>query len=199
MKGRRGFEGAPFGFAPKTTHGRFKGEDKVFAGLEVVMSITYRVDPRELVAKRRLNRYLREVNKEVMLHWHTHMRPVHFTSKGSSKYNYQRRTNATVIIKRERFGHNLPLKQKGAAESLTANIRALRATPTRGTLTMHGPWYLAHRTRRKRGGLSPDLKAELTRIDDADALNLARMGSKLLAARINAEKKRGMNPHIVKG
>jgi hypothetical protein len=191
--------GMPSGPAPKTTHGRFKGQDKVFVGVETLMQITYGVDPRRMTSKANLNRHMRDVNKRVLLHWHQHMRPVHFTTPGFTKYKMQRRTDSTVKIKKEVYHHNLPLVQKGLAKSLTGNVKFVRATPTRGRLMMHGPWYLAHRTKRKRGGLSPDLQHELTRVDLADARKLAWLGSRLLKEKLKQDKKRRLGAHVVKG
>ena len=193
------FPGMPSSAAPKQTHGKYKGREKVFAGVEMLMEISYGVDPRLMTSKRNLNRHMRDVNRRVLLHWHEHMRPVHFTTPGFSKYKFQRRTNATVRIKKEVYHHNLPLVQKGLAKSLTGNVKWVRVTPTRGRLMMHGPWYLAHRTKRKKGGLSPDLQHELTRVDLADARKLALMGSKLLREKLEEDKQRRLGAHVVKG
>lgn len=189
------FEGVPRAAAPKTTHGRFKGQDKIFAGVEMRLELQYNVDPRKMLGKRNLRRHLRVVNRAMLLYWHKRLRPIHFTQRASGKYKYQRRTNATVIIKKEQFGHNLPLKQKGIAESLTGNVKSLRVTPTTGSLVMHGPWYLGHRTKRKRGGLSPDLKDELTRVDLKDAQMLAEIGSEILAKKFEQDKRRRLGAH----
>lgn len=191
--------GAPKGFAPLITSGRFKGLEKTFVGVEMLTEIHYKVDPREWTSKRNLNRHMREVNKDVLRHWHKEMRPVHFTTRGAAKYKFQRRTNATVKIKKELYHHNLPIVQKGLARSLTGNIKSLRSTPTMARLTMRGPWYLGHRQKRKRGGLSPDLKAELTRIDPADAQKLAWMGSRLMKEGLKKDKLRRLGAHTVKG
>lgn len=193
------FEGVPSGAAPKISHGRFKGQDKTFVGVEMLMQITYRVDPRELLHPRNLNKQRRAVNKTVMEYWHKHMRPIHFTEGAKSKYKYARRTNATIEIKRKAFGHNLPIFQKGIAESLTRTIKGVWTTPTHGRLRMLGPWYLGHRAKRKRGGLSPDLKAELTRVDPADAMKLAHLGARLLEEKLKENKRRRLGAHVVKG
>lgn len=192
-------EGMPQGAAPKITHGRFKGQDKTFMGMEMLMQISYGVDMRKVTSKANLNRHMRDVNKRVMLHWHKFMRPVHFTRPGYAKYKFQRRTNATTRIKQEVYHHNLPLVQKGVARSLTGNVKSVRSTPTMGRLAMHGPWYLGHRQPRKRGGLSPDLKAELVRVDLADAKKLAVLGTRLLKDKIKEDKKRRLGAHVVKG
>ena len=191
-------EGVPMGPAPKVTHGRFKGQTKSFSGVVMEMEITYRVDPRAMVSKRNLNRHMREVNAKVLRYWHKHFRPAHFTSRGFSKYGMQRRTNATVKIKQEVYGHNLPIVQKGIARSLTGNVKFVRATPTRGRLRMHGPWYLGHRTKRQKGGLSPDLKAELVRVNQPDAMKLARIGTGLMAQALKRDKKARLGAHTVK-
>jgi hypothetical protein len=47
--------------------------------------------------------------------------------------------------------------------------------------------------------LSPDLQHELTRVDLADARNLALMGSKLLREKLEEDKKRRLGAHVVKG
>lgn len=184
------YAGVPRGPAPKITHGKFKGMEKQFAGVEMRLELQYHVDPRAMLSKRNLNRHLRVVNRAMLLYWHKRMRPGHFTQRASAKYKYQRRTNATVVIKKEQFGHNIPLKQKGIAESLTGNVKSLRVTPTTGSLVMHGPWYLGQRTKRKRGGLSPDLKDELTRVDLKDAQMLAEIGSEILAKKFEQDKRR---------
>lgn len=191
--------GMPRAAAPKTTHGRNKGLEKVFAGLEYRMKITYRVDPREMLSKRNLNKHMRAINRSMMLFWHKYIRPDHFTKKGQRKYQYQRRTNATMVIKREQFGHGLPIVAKGIARSLTSNIKSLRSTPTTANLTMYGPWYLDQQVKRRRGGMSPDLKAELTRVTDTDAMDMAELGSSLIAKRLEQDKRRRLGAHTITG
>lgn len=190
--------GVPRGAAPKTTHGRFKGRDKVFMGVEMELEIQFRVDPRVMLSQRNLNKHRRVVNGAMMKYWHRKIRRKHFTKEGGRKYKYERRTNATQVIKREQFGHTIPLRSKGIAESMTGSIKSLRVTPSLGRLVMHGPWYLGQRVKRKKGGLSPDLKDELTRVDMRDAQEIAEVGSTILATYFEQDKRRKLGAKKVR-
>ncbi len=177
------------GPAPISTHGKSKGMEMVHVGVEMRLSIVYRYDLRKTLAARKFNQHIRETNKEVMMYWHREIRPKHFTLAGQSEYKYQRRARATEYWKRKKLGHNDPIKMSGQAESMSSNIKSLRATPKTAALTMSGPWYMAVRVPRKDGKMSPDLKAELSRFSHRDGMLMARFGAKNLRARILADRK----------
>ena len=170
----------------------------VFGGVMVQWQLTYRVDPAQLLSGRNMKKLQRETNKKVLNYWHKVMLDKHFTPKGFSEYRYQRRTRATVHYKKKHFGHNDPIKQKGIAEILTGHIKNSRATPTKASITMDGPWYMGHRQKRKDGKLSPDLKDELTRVSHADAMKLAYMGGEYMREKIKEAKKSKIGARVFK-
>ena len=191
--------GVPKGPAPLFTHGKRKGRPKDFLGLETRWELTYRVDPRLILGQRRLRKMRRNANRDVMLYWHENMRDTHFTHRGGRKYKYARRTFVTNKLKREMVGHLLPLRKKGVAQSLSSNIKSLRVTADKGALTMQGPWYMGQRVQRKQGGLSPDLKDELTRTDIEDAMKLAELGGEYIQKQIEDDRARGIGARVKKG
>ncbi len=195
------FTGVPRAAAPRIKSGRNKGAARRFLGMEQVWEIQYKYDPQHSLSERVLNKHRRKVNRQVMQHWHEFMLPIHFTSKGVRKYRFKKRTNTTNKVKRELFGHVKPINMKGDAETMSQTIKSLRVTPTKGTLTIKGPWYMGQIVTRKRGGKSPDLKQEIRTTDHADAMKLARLGGKLLKKRIEADRKRklGQRRRRVKG
>lgn len=182
--------GMPMGAAPKITHGRFKGQDKVFMGLELQLEITYNADMRKIIGKRNQNKVLRRVNRAVMLYWHKTFRKKHFTRRALSEYRYKRRTPTTYLIKRLQYGHSEPIVSKGIAKSMTRTVKFARATPTTGRLAMYGPWYLAQRAKRKDGTMGPDLQSELTSVSLKDAKQLAVFGGDILRNYIKQDKRR---------
>jgi hypothetical protein len=191
-------EGVPKGPAQVTKSGKYAGIAKVFSGVRLVNTITYKVDMSKVFAKRKLDKIIRQANKDVMLFWHTTLRQKHFTTKGFSEYKYQRRSRATVDIKKKKFGHNLPIVKVGDAWAMTGSIKALRSTPTTGTLTMAGPWYLGQRVTRKDGKQSPDLKSELTRVSHRDMMLMSYMGAKQIRKGIAEAKKARIGARTIK-
>lgn len=159
------------------------------------LELQFNVDPRNMMSDRNMNRHRRVVNAAMMKYWHRKIRKKHFTQQGGREYKYQPRTVATRVIKRLTYGHSLPIRAKGLAESMTGSIKSLRVTPTVGRLVMHGPWYLGQRVERQRGGLSPDLKDELTRVSMDDAQTMAEVGSDILNKRLEQDKRRRLGAH----
>lgn len=192
------FEGVPKGPAPTTKSGKNAGAAKVFGGLRLVHSITYKVDMAQVLGSRSMNKIVRQANKDVMMFWHSTLRDKHFTTKGFSEYRYQRRSRATIDLKKKRFGHNLPIVKSGEAWAMTSNIKSLRSTPTTGTLTMAGPWYLGQRVTRKDGKISPDLKSELTRISKRDMMLMSYFGAQKIREGITEVKKARLGARKVK-
>jgi len=175
------------------------GGEMVHVGVTFKTTLVYGVDMTQILGQRNLNKHMRQANKEVLVYWHQNLREKHFTSEGFTEYKYQRRKRATVEMKKERYGHNLPIVEEGDAWAMTSNIKALRSTPKKGSLTMAGPWYLGHRVQGKDGKTSPDLKDELTRVSARDALSMARFGAKHIREGIIADKKaRKMGARTVK-
>lgn len=164
------------------------GAEMVHVGITFRTTIVYGVDMTQILGSRNLDKHRRQAGKEVLVYWHQNLREKHFTSEGFSEYKYQRRSRATVTKKKKEFGHNLPIVEEGDAWAMTSNIKALRSTPNKGSLTMAGPWYLGHRVMRKDGKMSPDLKSELTAISPRDALLMARFGAKHIREGIKADK-----------
>jgi hypothetical protein len=192
------YEGVPKGPAPLIKTGKNAGSAKAFTGLRLVNTITYKVDMSKVFAKRSLDKIVRQANKDVMLFWHTTLRQKHFTSKGFHEYRYQRRARTTVYYKKKHFGHNLPIVKVGDAWDMTGNIKSLRSTPTTGTLTMAGPWYLGQRVRRLDGTISPDLKSELTRVSHRDMMLMSYMGAKQIRKGIAEAKKSRIGARTIK-
>lgn len=165
------------------------GGEMVHVGVTFRTTLIYGVDMSQILDQRNLNKHRREAGKEVLVYWHQNLREKHFTNEGFSEYKYQRRSRATVDRKKKEFGHNLPIVQEGDAWAMTSNIKALRGTPNKASLTMAGPWYLGHRVTRKDGKMSPDLKSELTAVSARDALLMARFGARHIREGIKADKK----------
>ena len=174
---------------PVSSHGASKGLPMVHVGIEFRLSLTYGLDMTKVLGDRPMAKLRKEANKAVMGYWHREIRPKHFTQKGFSEYKYQRRARATVDLKKKKFGHNDPIVQQGDARAMSSDIKSIRATQSRASLTVAGPWYMGHRAKRKDGQMSPDLKKELAAISRQDALAMARFGAEMLRKGIVAERK----------
>jgi hypothetical protein len=171
----------------------------VHVGVTFRTTLVYGVDMSQILGSRNLAKHRRQAGKEVLVYWHQNLRDKHFTNEGFTEYKYQRRSRTTVFTKKKRRGHNLPIVNEGEAWKMTGNIKALRGTPNKASLTMAGPWYLGHRVKRKDGKMSPDLKSELTSVSARDALSMARFGAKHIREGIKADKKaRKMGARTVK-
>lgn len=174
------------------------GAEMVHVGVTFTTTLIYGVDMTKVLGQRNLNKHRRQAGKEVLVYWHQNLRDKHFTSEGFSEYKYQRRARATVDIKKKKLGHNLPIVMAGDAWAMTGNIKSLRGTPNKASLTMAGPWYLGQRVKRKDGKMSPDLKSELTAVSARDALLMARFGAKHIREGIKADKKSKLGARIAK-
>lgn len=177
------------GATPVSTHGASKGLPMIHTGVQMRLTLTYRYDLKETLNKRRMAKKTKEANIAVMQYWHKEIRPKHFTHAGFTEYGYQRRSRATIHTKKKLWGHNDPIKDSGLAMAMSSNIKSLRATPSTGSVTVAGPWYMAVRVKRKDGKMSPDLKSELARVSKRDAMNMARFGAKHLRASILQDRK----------
>lgn len=172
------FPGVPLpGTVPVHTRGRFKGQPKQFAGMEMVTELHCKWDPEKALQQRHMNKIVRETNKRVLKYWHNKLLPRHFMPGNTTEYRYEKRTVATQIQKIKRTGRAIAIVDKGLAKNVSQIVRALRATPTTGRIVMMGPWYMGVRVERQKGGLSPDLKAEATTISPRDARMMAKYGS----------------------
>lgn len=174
---------------PVSTHGASKGLPMVHVGIEFRLSLTYGLDMTKVLGDRSMAKLRREANKQVMQYWHKEIRPKHFTQKGFSEYKYQRRSRATVDIKKKKFGHNDPIVQQGDARAMSSDIKRIRATQHTASLTVNGPWYMGHRAKRKDGQMSPDLKKELSTISYQDAMAMARYGAQMIRKGIAEQRK----------
>ncbi len=174
---------------PVSTHGATKGLPMVHVGIEFRLSLTYGLDMSKVLGDRSMAKLRRDANRQVMQYWHKEIRPKHFTQKGFSEYKYQRRSRATVDIKRKKYGHNDPIVQQGDAREMSSDIKSIRATQHMAALTVAGPWYMGHRARRKDGKMSPDLKKELASISRQDAMSMARYGAEIIRKGIAAQRK----------
>jgi len=174
---------------PVSTHGASKGLPMVHVGIQFRLTLTYGMNMTKVLGARGMAKLCKEANKAVMGYWHKEIRPKHFTQKGFSEYKYQRRARATVDMKKKRYGHNDPIVQQGDARAMSSDIKRIRVTPSRASLTVAGPWYMGFRAKRKDGQMSPDLKKELAAISRQDALAMARFGAEMIRKGIAAERK----------
>ncbi len=178
--------------------GPMKGQEKQWSGIEMRTVIQYRTDPAVIMAKRNMNKMMRATNKALVLFWQKKIRPQHFKPSAVTEYGYQRRMSSTFKYKMKKYGHNNPLMYKGALRAMTMVAKSVTATPTSGRLVMMVPWYLKAQVPKAKGGLSPDLYDELTRVSKRDGMWLARHGSALMKQEIIAAKRNGVGKKTVK-
>jgi hypothetical protein len=136
--------------------------------------------------KRVFNRCLKEAYQEMGIHWHTDIRPRHFETAASSRYDYKPRrgepgnpdprgwSQSYTGKKAARYGHRNPLMKSGSSREIsrlgtvTASARHCRITFSAGRLGMPGR------------GNAPDMIDEVTRVDTEDAKELAEVFAEAL-------------------
>ena len=121
--------------------------------------------------------------------WHQEYLPKHFESGGYREYGYQRRTYHTQRWKRKRLGHIKPLVKFGILEYGLRSYPRITATSKRVRVRMTGPWYLGARRRKTKGGLSPDLGAEVIAVSDKEFKELAAFARGDLQAQSQHDRK----------
>lgn len=148
-------------------------------GFEMRVTLQYRTPTQ--TPQRLVNKWVKEVNKQMLEYWHSEFLPLHFRNRAMSQYNYQTRAIATLVRKREEFGHTKPIVKRGYTEIMLSRIRKLSATSRTATLIMRGPKYVGYRNKsRKTGRLSPDLPKEIKTITPGEAKKMAFAGSRIL-------------------
>jgi hypothetical protein len=162
-------------------------------GIDFQWRLTYKTPGS--APERIINKFTKEINKQVLRQWHEEFRPKHFLAGAGSVYHYQRRTVATMVRKRKKYGHNRPIVMRGLTYIALGQIRRLTSTSRTGRLLMRGPWYVGHQRRSERTGkLSPHLPSEIKYILPSEALAMARHGSKILAQNVKDWKRRTVRP-----
>ncbi len=140
----------------------------------------------------------RNAYRAVGLYWVQNFLQKHFEPGAGQKYSYQFRTRAYQQRKDRQFAAGRPMSKGGAPviagsdtplvltgymkREVTTNV-VVRGYPTRATVIMYGPQYLATRFFKKR---QPDKAKELTTVTGAEREELAKVLRQELLAGINA-------------
>lgn len=118
--------------------------------------LVMRVEVEETQATRYSRATIRDILKgvyyQVALRWQSVYLPRHFKRGNQKRYRLRRRSRRYLKRKRAmatrgvvKKGGRVALVFRGIAERLFSSRHAIRAYPTRATIVMHGPRYVAMR------------------------------------------------------
>lgn len=117
--------------------------------------------------------HIRQGFLELGRYAHEKIVPKHFTRAATGEYDYQRREAITGILKQKRGQENVPAKKTGETKHALQRMYRLMPTSRGLTLRMRGPRYLGYQKQKKKGGMSPNLPQELSRLSEKDAQELS--------------------------
>lgn len=121
--------------------------------------------------------------------WYERMLRRHFESGAVQRYGYQKRKKRYSQRKARAVHHQRPLVYRGLLKEAVTGAATIRASSRRVTVRMHGPRWLGSflSIRAKRPDF-PDIKAELTAINEQEGVELALLAKSILAEAINRAK-----------
>ena len=127
-----------------------------------------------LLTVRQFRDVCRGANLAVGRHWQRFMLKRHFDPDARSRYHYQVRTEKYMKAKKNSGHGTVDLVYSGRSREYLQSTSAVRAFPTRVTITMIGPQYF-----RPMPGVGkkkmPDLQAELLAVTDDEREELIRV------------------------
>lgn len=138
------------------------------------------------IPARQLREMSRASHREAGEHWQRSMLPKHFQSGAAKRYGYKRRSPKYVKSKPNRpgvkKGGRVPLVLTGLTELLMRRRQIVKAFPTRATLDIPGPRYVAMRRKDPR---LPNLGEEITAVDQRDETELTALYDRRLTDLMN--------------
>jgi hypothetical protein len=133
------------------------------------------------VTKREWGKICQPGWQETGEYWHAHYRAKHFTAAGAREYGYASRGGENLPHSEKQFrrsytgrklklyGHTKPLVYTGTSEALTRQ-RDVRATGKLMRVVLHAPALNF-----KNAWMKCDMRAEMTRVSDAEQRQLVRV------------------------
>lgn len=145
----------------------------------------------ENLSARVLNQIKREAWEEAGHYWHAHLRPKHFTKAGAREYGYAPRKGeeggtgkrfwrSYTGRKQRQKGHTLPLVWSGELRELS-KIYKLQATATSTRSRLRVILPAAQKANWRNPYSRIDMAGELTRVSDAEAVELVGVFDRFLA------------------
>jgi len=139
-----------------------------------------------------MRRILKECWAELMVYWHTHMLPKHFTARGAREYGYTPRQGERGAQGSKGFrrsytgrklrvkGHTRPLVYSGNTELLTRQ-RTVTSTSKGGRIRLSVPAYIKYKLRHSKINMAE----ELTKVSRGEEQELARVFERILQQKLN--------------
>jgi len=127
----------------------------------------------------------------MLLEWHRKTMPQHFKSGAARKYHYVPRTKRYSIRKNRYAPRPAPLSYTGAMAKQVAGRIKIKRSDTKKKAKVRGTmWANVFAFLRRRGSEMPDLRAELTIINNTERVDMARFMKRYTTAQFRNNRRR---------
>ena len=147
----------------------------------------------ESLSVRGRRRVFKAANGAAGVHWRDKYLMRHFQSGAATRYGYARRKRSTIARKKRDadrgqalHGGRRPLVHSGRLAAAMRRLHPVRATPSKATITLHGPRQLNIRPKAGR----PNLGMEVLRVSGGEVREINQVSADAADAEMAKSKPR---------